>query len=331
MNFPHFQTIAAFALMMIIPFLAWDYFRRHQKRRASIRFPSLAVVKRMPPSTAYRFRHLLTVFRLIAIALIVTALARPQQGETLEEVTTQGVDIALILDVSSSMKTMDLKPNRMLSAKNVIENFIMGRKHDRIGLVVFAGHSYTQCPMTLDYNVLIQLLRRVDFGHVEDGTAIGTGIINGVNRLRGSTAKSKVIVLLTDGQNNSGEVDPVTAARAAQALGIKIYTIGVGKEGDQPIEVDDPVFGKRIVAVRSDVDMPMLQEIAQLTGGKCYRAQDSKALEDIYQTIDKLEKSEIKTNSYSRYRELFMPLAWLALLFLMIESILAQTRFRKAP
>ncbi len=331
MNLPHFQTPLAFALLLLVPLLAWDYFRRHQKRRASIRFPSLAVVKKLPHSKAYRFRHSLTVFRLLAIALLIIALARPQQGETLEEVTTQGVDISLVLDVSSSMKTMDLRPNRLISAKKVIENFIAGRKHDRIGLVVFAGHSYTQCPLTLDYSVLIQLLRRVDFGHVEDGTAIGTAILNGVNRLRSSTAKSKVIVLLTDGQNNAGEVDPVTASRAAQALGIKVYTIGVGKDGDQPIEVDDPVFGKRIVAMHSDVDMPMLQQIATLTGGKCYRAQDSKALQDIYETIDKLEKTEIKTNSYSRYRELFMPLAFVALLFLMLESILAQTRFRKAP
>ena len=331
MTWPHFQNPQAFVLLALIPLLALDYLRRHQQRRASIRFPSLAVVKRMPPSTAYRLRHVLIVLRLAAIALIVVALARPQQGETLEEVSTQGVDITLILDVSSSMKTMDLKPNRMISAKKVIESFIMGRKHDRIGLVVFAGHSYTQCPLTLDYSVLTQLLRRVDFGHVEDGTAIGTAILNGVNRLRGSTAKSKVIVLLTDGQNNSGEVDPVTAARAAQALGIKVYTIGVGKDGDQPIEVDDPVFGKRIVAIRSDVDMPMLQQIADLTGGKCYRAQDNQALQDIYQSIDKLEKSEIKTNSYSRYRELFMTLAYIALGLLILESLLAQTRFRKVP
>jgi Ca-activated chloride channel family protein len=331
MTLPHFQNPAAFALMLIIPLLAWDYFRRHQQRRASIRFPSLAVVKRMPPSTAYKFRHLLAALRLAAAALLVTALARPQQGEALEEVTAQGIDIALLLDVSSSMKTMDLKPNRMLAAKSVLENFIMGRKHDRMGLVVFAGHSYTQCPLTLDYNVLVQLTRKVNFGHVEDGTAIGTAILNGVNRLRGSTAKSKVMVLLTDGQNNSGEVDPVTAARAAQALGIKIYTIGVGRDGDQPMEIDDPVFGRRIVAVRTDVDMPMLQQIARITGGKCYRAQDSEALKDIYQTIDKLEKSEIKTTSYYRYRELFMSLVYLALLLILAEAVLAHTRFRKAP
>ena len=331
MMLPHFQNPQVFVLLLLIPILLWDYFRRNQKRRASIRFPSLAVVKRMPPSSAYRFRHVLAFLRLAAVALIVTALARPQEGETLEDVTAQGIDIELVLDVSSSMKTMDLKPNRMLAAKSVISDFIMGRKHDRIGLVVFAGHSYTQCPLTLDYNVLVQLVRKVEFGHVEDGTAIGTGILNAVNRLRSSTAKSKVIVLLTDGQNNSGEVDPVTAARTAQALGIKVYTIGVGRDGDQPMEVDDPVFGKRIVAVRTDVDMPMLQQVSRITGGKSYRAQDADALKDIYQTIDKLEKTEIKTTSYYRYRELFMNLVYLALLLILAEAVLAHTRFRKVP
>ncbi len=331
MTLRHFQNPWVLALLALVPLLAWDTIRRHQQRRASIRFPSLAVVKRMPPSGAYRFRHVLALLRLAAVALIILALARPQQGEALEDVTAEGIDIALLLDVSSSMKTMDLKPNRMLAAKAVLENFIMGRKHDRIGLVVFAGHSYTQCPLTLDYSVLTQLLRQVDFGHVEDGTAIGTAILNGVNRLRQSNAKSKVMILLTDGGNNAGEVDPIMAARVAQALGIKIYTVGVGKDGDQPIEVDDPVFGKRIVAIRSDVDLGLLRQISAITGGKSYHAQDSQALQDIYQTIDKLEKTEIKTTSYYRYRELFMGLVYAALLLLLLEAALAHTRFRKVP
>jgi len=331
MTLPHFQNPWALFLLLLVPLLAWDYMRRHQQRRASIRFPSLAVVKRMPPSGAYRFRHVLAVLRFTAVALIVVALARPQQGEALEDVTAEGIDIMLLLDISSSMKTMDLKPNRMLAAKAVFQKFILGRKHDRIGLVVFAGHSYTQCPLTLDYNVLTELLQQVDFGHVEDGTAIGTAILNGVNRLRQSNAKSKVMILLTDGGNNAGEVDPVTAARVAQALGIKIYTVGVGKDGDQPIEVDDPVFGKRIVLARSDVDLGLLKQIADITGAKTYHAQDSQALQDIYATIDKLEKSDIKTTSYYRYRELFMGLVYLALLLILIEAALAHTRFRKVP
>jgi Ca-activated chloride channel family protein len=331
-SLPHFQNPLFLLGLLVIPFLAWDYFRKNQKRTASIRFPSLAIIKRVPVSMAYRARHLLLFLRLLAIALLWVAMARPQYGEAIEDITTNGVDIVLALDVSSSMKTMDFKPkNRLVVAKQVIENFVLGRKNDRIGLVVFSGKSFTQCPLTLDYGIVVQFLRRTDFGMVEDGTAIGTGILNATNRLRQSAAKSKVIILLTDGANNSGEIDPVTASKAAKALGIKIYTIGVGKEGEQPMEIDDPVFGKRIVSVRTDVDAPTLQSIANLTGGKFYRAQDAKALEDIYQTIDKLEKTEIKTTSYFRYHELFRNLLILALMLLLVEISLANTRFMKIP
>ncbi len=332
MNLPHFQNPAFLIGLLIIPLLAWDYFRKNQKRTASIRFPSLSIIKRVPVSMAYRARHVLLILRLVVIALLFLAMARPQYGEAIEDITTNGVDIVLALDISSSMKTMDFKPkNRLVVAKQVIENFILGRKNDRIGLVVFSGKSFTQCPLTLDYGIVVQFLRRTDFGMVEDGTAIGTAILNATNRLRQSGAKSKIIILLTDGANNSGEVDPVTASKAAKAMGIKIYTIGVGKDGEQPMEVDDPVFGKRIVSVRTDVDVPMLQSIANLTGGKFYRAQDAQALEDIYKTIDKLEKTEIKTTNYYRYHELFRNVLILALLLLLVEISLANTRFMKIP
>ncbi len=332
MMFPHLNFPWALTLLPLVPLLAWDYFRRNDKRKASIRFPSIAIVKKLPESLAFRLRHVLVLFRLLALTLLIFSLARPQFGESVEEVSTLGVDIVLALDVSSSMKTMDFKPkNRLVVAKKVIEDFILGRKHDRIGLVVFSGRSFTQCPLTLDYSVLVQLLRKVDFGQVEDGTAIGTAILNATNRLRGSHAKSKVMVLLTDGENNSGEVDPVTAARAAEALGIKIYTIGVGKEGEQPMEVDDPFFGKRIVGVPTRIDEPMLKQIASQTGGQYFRAQDPKALEGIYGTIDQLEKTEIKTTSFTRYRELFAACVWLALGLILLEMILAHTRFRKVP
>ena len=332
MNLPDFQNPAFLAGLFVIPFLAWDYFRKTQKRKASIRFPSLAIMKRVPVSMAYRARHILLVLRLLAIALLCVAMARPQYGEAIEDITTNGIDIVLALDISSSMKTMDFKPkNRLFVAKQVIENFILGRKSDRIGLVVFSGKSFTQCPLTLDYGIVVQFLRRTDFGMVEDGTAIGTGLMNAANRLRQSGAKSKIIVLLTDGANNSGEVDPIMAAKAAKALGIKVYTIGVGKEGDQPMEIDDPMFGKRIVSVKTDVDEPTLKSIANVTGGNFYRARDAKALAEIYQTIDKLEKTEIKTNSYYRYHELFRNLLILALLLLFLEIALANTRFMKIP
>jgi Ca-activated chloride channel family protein len=329
---PHFQNPWFLAGLAAVPLLAWDYFRKTQRRKASIRFPTLALIKKVQPSWAYKARHLLLVLRLLTVALFCVALARPQYGEAIEDVTTQGVDIVLVLDVSTSMKTMDFRPaNRLFVAKKTIENFVLGRQHDRLGLVVFSGKSYTQCPLTLDYGILVQFLRQVDFGRVEDGTAIGTAILNATNRLRASTAKSKVMILLTDGSNNAGEVDPITAAKAAQALGIKIYTIGVGKEGDQPIEVEDPLWGKRIMTVRTDVDEPMLRSIASLTGAKFFRAQDPQALKDIYGTIDKLEKTEIKTTSYYRYRELFANLVIIALLFLLLEIALANTRFMKIP
>jgi len=332
MTLPHFQNPLFLIGLAIIPILAWDYFRKTQKRKASIRFPSLAIIKRVPTSKAYRARHILLVLRLLAIGILCVGMARPQFGEAIEDVTTNGIDIMLALDISGSMHTMDFKPkNRLVVAKKVIENFVLGRKSDRIGLVIFSGKSFTQCPLTMDYGILVEFLRKVDFGMVEDGTAIGTALLNATNRLRASSAKSKVIVLLTDGANNSGEVDPITAAKAAKALGIKVYTVGVGKDGDQPMEVEDPLFGKRIVSVRTDVDVGLLQNIANLTNGKFYRAQDAKALEDIYQNIDKLEKTEVKTTSYYRYHELYRNLLIVALLILLLEIVLTNTRFMKIP
>jgi Ca-activated chloride channel homolog len=329
---PHFQNPLFLLGLAAVPLLAWDHFRKASKRKASIRFPSLSVVKRVAPSLAYRLRHILLVLRLLAVSLMCVGLARPQYGESIEDISTNGIDIMLALDISGSMRTLDFRPqNRLVVAKKVIENFITGRSHDRIGLVVFAGRSFTQCPLTLDYGILVSFLRKVDFGLVEDGTAIGTGLMNATNRLRLNGAKSKVVILLTDGANNSGEVDPITAAKAAQALGIKVYTIGVGKEGEQPIEIDDPLFGKRIVSQKTDVDMPTLKAIAELTGGKSFRAQDAKALEGIYGQIDKLEKTEIKTTSYYRYHELFRNLLLAALLVLLLEIGLSNTRFMKIP
>ncbi|HLP43162.1 MAG TPA: VWA domain-containing protein [Fibrobacteria bacterium] len=329
---PHFHSPWFLLGLLFIPFLVWDYFHKNRQRKASIRFPTLAIVKRVPENWAYRARHILLVLRILTLSLLCVALARPQYGEALEDVTTQGVDIVMVLDLSTSMKIMDFKPqNRLYVAKREIEKFILGRRHDRIGLVVFAGKAFTQCPLTLDYGVLVQFLRKVDFGLMEDGTAIGTGILTATNRLRGSTAKSKVMVVLTDGENNAGEVDPITAAKAAAALGIKIYTIGVGKQGEQPMEMEDPLFGKRIVSVPTKIDEPMMRTISSLTGGQYWRAQDPKGLEEIYGNIDQLEKTEIKSSSYYRYHELFRNFVLAALLFLLLEIGLANTRFMKIP
>jgi Ca-activated chloride channel family protein len=328
----HFHSPWVLALLVLVPLLVWDALRSESRRRASIRFPGAGALAGLPTGWAHRLRYLPLGLRLAALTCLIVALARPQASQSLEETDTLGLDIALVLDVSTSMKTMDFQPrNRLYVAKQVLERFILGRKHDRISLVVFAGRSYTQCPPTLDYDVLVGLLRQVDFGRVQDGTAIGTGLLNAANRLRGFGTKGKVMILLTDGVNNSGEVSPVTAARAAAALGIKVYTIGVGKDGEHPIEVDDPVYGRQVVMAKTEIDEPMMRQIAGITGGKYFRAQNPKSLEDIYTEIDRLEKVEIKTSHYTRYRELFLPFAFTGLALLLASLALAHTRFRRAP
>ncbi|MBF0432134.1 MAG: VWA domain-containing protein [Fibrobacteria bacterium] len=332
MFLPHFQHPYFLFLLLLVPLLALQQFRFNKNRKASIRFPSLKTIKKVPGTWALRVRHSLLFLRLAAISIMIIALARPQKGEALHEVSTHGVDIVLALDISTSMKTMDFKPkNRLHVAKSVIESFVLGRKTDRVGLVVFAAKSFTQCPLTLDYGILVQFLKQVDFNMVEDGTAIGTAILNSVNRLRDSKAESKIIVLLTDGENNAGEVDPITAAKAAEAMGIKIYTIGVGKSGQQPLEVEDPFFGKRIVTVETKIDEKTLKQIASLTDANYYRAQNPKALKDIYAKIDALEKSQIETHHFTRYHELFTLFLIIALIILFIEITLANTRFMKIP
>ncbi len=328
---PHFQSPWILWGLLLIPLLAWYGLRREDRRRASIRFPGAGELRDLPGGWAQRLRRLPLVLRLCALSLLIVALARPQSGESIEQVESLGLDIALVLDVSTSMKAMDFRPNRLAAAKGVMEEFVKGRKHDRISLVVFAGRSYTQCPPTLDHDVLVGLLRQVDFGRVEDGTAIGTGILNAANRLRGEGTQGKVMILLTDGVNNAGEVTPATAAKAAQALGIRIYTVGVGREGEHPIEIDDPVVGRRVVTLRTEIDEKTLREIATATGGRYFRAQDPRALEAIYREIDGLEKVEIKASRYTRYSELFPKIALAALALLLLEILLARTRFRRAP
>ncbi len=329
---PHFQYPYVLLLLFFIPFFVWRHFHTVKKRKASVKFPSIKIIQKIPSTWALKSRHLLIVLRMLVLSLFVIALARPQKGEHKEKVTTHGVDIVLAVDISSSMQTMDFKPkNRLNVAKGVIQNFVLGRQNDRIGLVVFAGKSFTQCPLTLDYGILVEFLKQVDFGMVEDGTAIGTALLNSANRLRESDAKSKVIILLTDGENTAGEVDPITAAKAISTLGIKVYTIGVGKNGMQPIPVDDPVFGRQMRQIETKVDEKSLKQIAQVTNGKFFRAQNKKALHEIYETIDKLEKTEIETTSYTSYVELFSRFLLAGLLLLFIEIVLFNTRFMKIP
>jgi Ca-activated chloride channel family protein len=318
-------------ILAFIPLYLWLTIF-HRRREASIRYSDLGNVRKVKGTRSVRYRRVLIFLRGLALSLMVVALARPQAGRKSEEILTKGIDIVLTLDVSTSMRAEDFKPNnRLWVAKEVAKDFIRGRRNDRIGLVIFAGKSFTQCPLTLDYGVLLDFLDRVEIGMVEDGTAIGMGLATAINRLRESQAKSKVVILLTDGRNNRGEIDPVTAAKAAQPLGIKIYTIGAGKRGSAPYPIEDPIFGKRYVRLPVEIDEKTLEEVARTTGGRYFRATDAQKLSAIYEEISQMEKTKIKTREYMEYSERFGRFLFPALLFLMIEIVLANTRFRKIP
>ncbi len=325
---PEFLILLAF-----VPLLVWWYMRRQSVRSGTIRFSNVGTVKAVAKSHTSRRRHILLALRSITLILLIVAFARPQSGTKEEEVITEGIDIVLAMDISGSMKAEDLarKKNRLDVAKEVAAQFIKGRTNDRIGMVVFAGKSFTQCPLTLDYGILLKFLDEIHIGMIEDGTAIGMALANCVNRLRNSKAKSKVVILLTDGRNNRGELDPLTAAKVAKAMGVRIYTIGAGKRGKAPYPVDDPFFGKRYTYIDVDIDEEMLQQIASITGGNYYRATDKESLSRIYAEIGELEKTKIKVKEYTRYRELFGRFVLIALGVVMLEVVLANTRFRKIP
>jgi Ca-activated chloride channel family protein len=316
--------------LLVIPVLVAWYLRRFRKVTTGIRFSTLLPFRKVAPTFRERFRHLLFALRLMGVAFLIIALARPQSSSQGENVTTEGIDIALVLDISGSMLAEDFRPNRIEAAKAVAERFIDGRRNDRIGLVIFAGQSFTQCPMTLDYRVLKNLLRQVKSGVVEDGTAIGMAIAQAVNRLKESKAKSKVMILLTDGVNNRGEIDPLTATQIAQTFGIRLYTIGVGTIGMAPYPVQTP-FGIRYQNVPVDVDEKTLQKIAVMTQGQYFRATNNRSLQQIYDEIDEMEKTRIEVTTYRSYTELFYGWALAGLLALVLEWALAGTIFRKLP
>jgi Ca-activated chloride channel homolog len=295
------------------------------------------VVKPTGGGWGAKYRHVPVILRYLALILVIIALARPQKLLQEKSVQTEGIDIMLALDISTSMLAEDFKPhNRIDAAKQVADEFISGRSSDQIGLVVFAGQSFTQCPLTLDYALLKQLLDRVSVelisgGQIEDGTAIGMAIANGVNRLRSSKAKSRIIILLTDGQNNRGQIDPQTAASAAQALGVRIYTIGVGTEGVAPYPVTDPFGRTYYQQMEVKIDEELLRKIADQTGGKYYRAKDTESLRRIYGDIDRLEKSKIRVHQYRQKTELYFSWLTAALLLLLAEISLTSTRLRTLP
>ena len=318
--------------VIVAALMIWHYIRRTRKRSSAVKFSDIRIVRRASRSHRQTFRLALPFFRVLAVLLLFVAFARPRSGTEVREITSEGIDIMLALDVSSSMQAEDFKPlNRLNVAKEEIKKFVEKRVNDRIGLVVFARHSFTQCPLTVDYGVLLRFVDQVDFGIIEDGTAIGMALANGVNRLRDTDSDSKIMVLLTDGDNNAGEIDPVTAATLATAFDIKVYTIGVGRSGNAMFPISDPIFGKRYIYQPTKIDETTLKDIAETTGGRYFRARSGEELEEIYEEIDKLEKTEIEVSAHTQYRELFHFFAYSGLLLLVLEMVLSNSVFRKLP
>jgi Ca-activated chloride channel family protein len=318
-----------FLLLAALPLLF--YFSRKRKR-ISLAFSTTAPLEGHGTSWRLLFYGLLPWIRSLVFILVILALARPEKVSSEREYQTKGVDIVITLDLSGSMLAEDFKPeNRLAVAKQEAVKFIRGRENDRIGLVVFARKAFTQCPLTLDYEVLTALLQELQIGMIADGTAIGLGLAQSVNRLRDSDAKSKIIILITDGENNAGNIDPVTAAELAKTFGIKVYTIGVGKGGLVPFPVNDPLFGKRYVQAEVEIDEMTLKRIADITGGLFFRARDPKSLAEIYEKINQLEKTEVKVKEYRSYEPLFFYFLLPALGLLFVEILLSRTVLLKVP
>jgi Ca-activated chloride channel family protein len=321
-------------LLLLLPVLVWRHRVVERRRAASVDFPVATALRQMPATLAARLRPLLLVARLVGLAFMILGLARPQAGHELRQRQADGIDIMLTLDVSSSMELSDLdqgQKTRLQAAKEVVADFVRGRVSDRIGMVVFAAQSFTQCPLTLDYGVLLQFLDGIQIADQSwDGTAIGMAVINAVNRLRESTAKSKVVILLTDGVNNAGEIDPLTAANLAAAVGIKVYTIGVGSDGVIRRPVRGP-FGVRYQTVQVEIDEDILRRVADTTGGRYYRATTERKLDEIYQEIGRLETSTITARVSTHYADRYAWFLWPGLVLLLAETALANTRFRRLP
>ena len=318
-----------YLLLVIIPMAAWYIFRQ-KRNTASIQVSSTASLFRAPKTIRHYLRHLVFILQMVALAFFVVVLARPQSSRSWENVTTEGIDIVIALDISSSMLARDFAPDRLEAAKNVAMEFISGREHDRMGLVVFAGEAFTQCPLTTDRAVLLNLFKDIKSGLIEDGTAIGNGLATAVNRIKDSQAVSRVIILLTDGENNRGEVAPMTAAEIAKTFGIRVYTVGVGSMRTAPYPVQTP-FGIELREMEVKIDEPLLTQMAEVTGGKYFRATGNKKLEEIYKEIDQLEKSKIDVQQFSRRSEEFLPFAIAGILFLLISLFLRVTIFRNIP
>jgi len=317
-------------LLLLLPALAVYYWRHSRNRVVELWYSSLKPFESAGSSLRERLQHVPVAIRLLTLACLILALARPQSISSKENITTEGIDIVLVLDISGSMLAEDFSPNRLVAAKEVASDFIQGRSNDRIGLVIFSAESFTQCPLTTDYVVLRNLLREVKNGMIADGTAIGLAIANGANRLKDSKAKSKVMILLTDGVNNRGEIDPITAAKVAATYGIRVYTIGVGAEGEAPFPVQTP-FGMRRQLMKVELDEQTLKAVASMTGGTYYRATDNRKLKAIYGEIDKLERTKIEVTAYKKYTELFFGWLFAGIALVLAEVGLHSTILRKIP
>jgi Ca-activated chloride channel family protein len=319
-----------FWLLLLIPVMIGIYIFFHRKRQTNITFSSFENFAGYKPTFRQRLKHLPFILWCIAAIAIIVALARPQSTSGGQNVTTEGIDIVMALDLSASMLAEDLKPNRIEAAKKVARDFIDGRPTDRIGMVVFSGESFTQCPITSDHSVLKNLITGLQSGMLADGTAIGEGLATAVNRIKSSKAKSKVIILLTDGVNNVGEVSPQTAGDIAKTFNIRVYTIGVGSQGMAPYPVRTP-FGVQTQMVPVDIDEATLKSISAETGGRYFRATRTSELKEVYAEIDKMEKTKIDVTEYRNKSEEFYPLIMLALLCLAIERLLRYTLLKTLP
>jgi Ca-activated chloride channel family protein len=316
-------------LLVLVPMIAW-YIFKEKRSHADLQFSSLRLFRLPGRATRASWRHALFVARVVGIALLVVALARPQSSNSWEEYESEGIDIVIALDISTSMLARDFSPDRLEAAKEVATNFILDRSRDRVGLVVFSGESFTQSPLTTDRAVLVNVMKEIKSGMIADGTAIGLGLANAINRLKDSPSKSKVVILLTDGVNNQGAIAPVTAAELAKTFGIRVYTIGVGTVGEAPYPVPTD-YGVVIRQVPVEIDEEILERIADMTGGKYFRATDNRKLEQIYDEIDQLEKSRVETKHFSKKDEKYFPFALAGLLFVLVETLARHALFRKIP
>ena len=309
-----------FLLLLLLPIVGW-YIYELRKSDASVQVSDTRVLAAQPKSIRIWLLHVPFVLRIAVITLISIALARPQLTNKWSSQSTEGIDIMMALDISGTMLAEDLRPNRLEAAKKVASDFVVARPNDQIGLVVFAGESFTQCPLTTDHAVLVNLFKSVEYGMVEDGTAIGLGLANAVNRMKDSETKSKVIILLTDGSNNRGDIDPQTAAEIAKTYGIRVYTIGVGSYGQARVPVQTPI-GKQYITMDNEFDETTLRSIAETTGGQYFRAKDNTSLKAIYDQIDQMEKTKLRVREFSKHTENFAPFLYAALICLLLELII---------